>query len=754
MFSFDVEPNEYTLAKKPYETLSRSENAVRLDNMYRSLVRNILNKAAAHFKAKLNYFRKQAELSLAEKQIVEWDLQHRNQQRLSIRQHDKIYPWGFKITSRRYGNMIASRRARLVREVESSQRDLELAQQKLLMRADFIRCGRAWLQLNPPKVSTDRIAEREHSYEKVRTEDGVERIIIRGVEFTSDDGNDKRDVISLDGQEVIVSCDAEAKSIRQSFGVRLRSNARASALLGDGAKSEDALRLIGKVADYGYLDAMVGHHFFTAGHRPAETYSALEFNLRTFLKYRKEITDNYMMQDNSAQSVFRTKVNGRRLDASYVVQERVFRESLGKALKPFPYLYKRPVEPLLKRYAEAVDSDDEARPQPVKLCDPVLWVKEADEFAKALEFLGVGRSFILTGAAGTGKTHMVPGFVSACLANNKTVKVFAGGGALDVIEERCRAFMEKTRVIEVPLFWIREKDYLIFTSFNQKNAYLAAKTPNEKSILLRQAQILRPENDDADVVIIDEATLVSYDASLFETASQIVVIGDVFQIAKTGSVFVIAEASGLPTLRLRRNFRAKNCDIMAWSNIFSYENALVVKSRGRRLSEIRYVPMAVKVNGTVQAEVSAIVRSAANALQQGKSVGIVVFGKKQLSSLLIALKNAGLDNAIKFVGLPSDVQGQEADVVYVSMGAALTKTGRIPANIDGLSDNDGIMHMNVALSRAVEQTVVYSGLLSDDIDLRIATFGQAIIRSVLDCFAKLPTQNQMDTEVKYNRSLA
>ena len=752
MFSFDIEPNEYTIAKKPYETLSRFENAVRLDNMYRKLVRNILNKAAAHFRATLNYYKKLPELSLAEKQIADWDLQHRDRLRLSSREYDKIYPWGFKATSTRYGKMIAARRKKLLFNIEITERDLDAAFELFRLRFEFICCGRAWLQLNPPKVHIDSFDRREAIFEKARTMDGTERIIVRDAESLSGGVDEKRDIISLDEREIIVTSVDDAKCIRKTYGMKPRSVVRASALLGDGVASGEALRLIGKISDRGYLDAVVAHHFFVAGQRPIDNYLALQFKLDRFLMHRKELTSNYMAPDNEGSS-FQVSIRGHGLDARYIVEERSFKEGADRVVKSVQHSQATRVEPLLAKFVAIADPNT-ARSAQAKLCDPVLWVKEADEFATALHALGQGGSFILTGAAGTGKTHMVPGFVSACLANNKTVKVIAGGGALDVIEERCNAFMEKTRNIEVPMFWVREMNYLIFCSFEQRDAYSAAKTPAEKSSILSRAEVVRPHNDEADVLIIDEATLVPYDASLFETASQIVVIGDIFQIAKAGSVFAIADASGLPTFRLRRNFRAQNCDIMTWSNIFSYDNALVVKSRGRRLSEVRYAPLAAKTNGVVHAEVGAIIRAAQQSLHQGQSVGIVSFGNRQLGALIVALKTASLDKDIKFIGLPDDVQGQEADVVYVSMGAALTKGGRLPASIDGLNDGQALMRMNVALSRALQQTIVYSALLPDDIDLRPATFGQAIIRSVLESFSRLPKQNQITSEAKYNRALA
>ncbi|MEN5300475.1 AAA domain-containing protein [Brucella sp. TWI559] len=254
------------------------------------------------------------------------------------------------------------------------------------------------------------------------------------------------------------------------------------------------------------------------------------------------------------------------------------------------------------------------------------------------------------------------------------------------------------------------------------------------------------------MLIIDEATLVPFDAENFKRPQQIMVIGDLFQIALPGSVFEVAAASGMQVFRLRRNFRASNCDIMTWSNIFSYNNALVVKNRGTRRSELRYVPLGRKQNGIVRAEAIAIANAARVAAGNGESVGIVAFNKKQLKAILDALQKADAP-PIAFMGLPEEVQGKEADCVLVSLGAALTQSGRLPSDIAGLNDDQAIMKMNVALSRARSQTIVFSSLQPCDIDLRLANDAQALIASVLQTFERLPTQQQMDADPIFNRSV-
>ncbi|MFI3905688.1 hypothetical protein [Ochrobactrum sp. S1502_03] len=255
------------------------------------------------------------------------------------------------------------------------------------------------------------------------------------------------------------------------------------------------------------------------------------------------------------------------------------------------------------------------------------------------------------------------------------------------------------------------------------------------------------------VTVIDEASLVEMRDEFLDPDRLLLVVGDLFQISKEGSVLDWAERSGLPVFTLEKNYRAKNADIMAWSSIFRYDSSVVMENHGSRLSGIRYVPMARKVNGVVMAEARAVSNAAIAAMDKGGSAAVVAFSKKQLLAILDCMGTEQLAR-LKFAGLPEDIQGKEADHVFISMGAALTAGGKTPTRINGLEDEMGIARMNVALSRALYSNTIFSGLVEDDIDLRVATASQTILLSVLKTHMMLPDEKLMSESEYYNFQVA
>jgi hypothetical protein len=348
-------------------------------------------------------------------------------------------------------------------------------------------------------------------------------------------------------------------------------------------------------------------------------------------------------------------------------------------------------------------------------CDALFLQAQTEGFEPALCTLDAGRSFIITGAAGTGKSSMVPGLISYCLENNKKVKVVARADTLTALEARCKAIRLQLAAGATGLEPIREKDGL---RFDGRTTVGAATDAHE------------------DVLIIDDATLVPFQSELLSRPRQTIVIGDDRQISIPGSMFSIAGASGIKPIRLHTSYRSQNRGIMTWSGLFVYGDEMLFPHGGNGGSEVRYVPLGRRQKHAVDAEARAVAHAAVQAAAEGGTVGIVAFGAKQAAAIAAKLEETMMETPV-FLGLPEQIQGMEADTVLVSVGVALTETGRLPVQTEGLDDDQAIMRMNVALTRAKSRTLVFSSLLPDDIDLRTASGAQIIIRSVLETFSRV-----------------
>lgn len=748
MSGLNIDPSKAMVPFKSHKTLSNAEWQRRMKATYELLVRRLCKKAAAHFRAKIAWYKQMPEIEAEENKIDEWENLHRDKPRLSKRLHAAVYPWEQRITSKHYSKILHKRKTKLQLRMKRTELELEATRSNLEDEVASINSGLAWLMEKPAKIPLKSNFLNGHPYERMADDQGRERIIIRNALVERLSGALQCDIVSIDPDEIIVSDPDECRSVRSLGGIRQPRLKKTDALLGDGVRYDNSFWLVGKAGDRGYLDAAIGYHFFYTNNRERSGQCAVDFKTNDFLAYRREITNAYA-GNRTKFSRFHASplLNGGRID--YVVFDRNFLSD-GRSAQP-KALHKRSFrsEPSFKGVYNSGGMISEGEVQS-RYCDPSSWACYTEELKKALLMLDRNRSFIIDGAAGTGKTHMIPAMVNYCLAIGKSVKVMVGGGTLDVIEARCHDFMVERKGHKFPMGWVREANYMIFGSTHdprdddQNRGYEASSVARFSSYLFRP-----PNHDKADVLIFDDATRITFDSSLFNGRPQFVALGDFSQISCQSSVFAVARSSDFAMLSLRKNHRARNCDAVTWSNIFSYQNSLTTAHRGIRRSELRYVPLGRKRDGVIRGEVRAIINAARQALLENESVGIVAFSQKQLEAISDAFQKAKLTD-LSFLGLPEDVQGREADCVLVSLNAALTPKGRLPFEIDGFEDEQRVERMNVALSRARQRTIVFSCLLASDIDLRLATDAQALIRSVLQTFELLPSQVRMASDMFYN----
>lgn len=748
MSGLNIDPSKALVPFKSHKTLSNAEWKRRMEATYALLVRRLCKKAAAHFRAKIAWYKQMPEIEAEETKIEEWENLHRDKQRLSKRLHAEVYPWEQRIPSKRYRQILHKRKSKLHLRMNRTGLELEAVHCKLKDEVANINSGFAWLKHKPAKISLKSNMLNGHPYERMADDQGRGRIIIRNALVERRSGALHCDIVSIDPEEIIVSDPDECRTIRSLAGIRQLGSKTTDALLGDGVLNDNSFWLVGKTGDPGYLNSAIGYHFFSAGKDKRSGQCVVDFKADEFLAHLREITNAYAgSRTKFSQFQAGPVSNGGR--TYYAVRDRQF-SSDAQSAQP-KALHKRSfrAEPSFKGFYNSGDLITEGEIHS-RHCNPSSWVSYTEELKQALLMLDRSRSFIIEGAAGTGKTHMIPAMVNYCLAIGKSVKVMAGGDKLDVIEARCRDFMVEPKGHKFPMGWERKANYMIFGSTqdprddDQSHRDEAGPVTNFSSYLFRA-----PRHDKVDILIFDDATRIPFDASLFNGRPQFVALGDFSQITVKNSVFAVARSSDLATLSLRKNHRARNCDAATWSNIFSYQNRLATAHRGTRRSELHYVPLGRKRDGVIRGEVRAIINAARQALSENESVGIVAFNQSQLEAIRDALQKAKL-TALSFLGLPEDVQGREADCVLVSLNVALTPKGRLPLEFDGFEDEQRIERMNVALTRARHRILVFSCLLASDIDLRLATDAQALIRSVLQTFELLPSQDRMASDMFYN----
>lgn len=285
---------------------------------------------------------------------------------------------------------------------------------------------------------------------------------------------------------------------------------------------------------------------------------------------------------------------------------------------------------------------------------------------------------------------------------------------------------------------------------------------------LSVAQFLAPGSVDFDLLIIDEASQVlPVDAlGAFARARQHVVVGDRKQLPPTRffarltgndsgdeekeelqqpqardmeSILSLCCARGMPETTLRWHYRSRHHSLIAVSNREFYEDKLfIVPSPVIQSDDLgvrfRFVESGVYDRGgsaTNRIEAQAVVNAVLDHMrnQRDKTLGVAAFSMKQQQMILDELELVRRDNAdIEeffhlhehepfFVKNLENVQGDERDVILISVGFGKDASGYMTMNFGPLSRDGGERRLNVLISRARQRCEVFASLRADDIDL-------------------------------------
>src|SRR5436190_1011865 len=86
-----------------------------------------------------------------------------------------------------------------------------------------------------------------------------------------------------------------------------------------------------------------------------------------------------------------------------------------------------------------------------------------------------------------------------------------------------------------------------------------------------------------------------------------------------------------------------------------------------------------------------------------------------------------------FVKNLENVQGDERDIMIVSVGYGRDASGRLLMNFGPLNQQGGERRLNVAITRARQQVTLVSSLVPEDIDLKRTTHpGPRLLREYLE----------------------
>jgi very-short-patch-repair endonuclease len=275
------------------------------------------------------------------------------------------------------------------------------------------------------------------------------------------------------------------------------------------------------------------------------------------------------------------------------------------------------------------------------------------------------------------------------------------------------------------------------------------------------AQYLDPAHPPFDLVVFDEASQIPvWDAvGAIARGSEVIVVGDPRQLPPTNffmrtetaeeidpddgvledleSILDDCIAGQLPQRYLNWHYRSRHESLIAFSNHHYYENRLLTFPSPHRDMGVafRKVAGAYDKGGsrTNRAEAEAVVAEVLNRLTgtfaASSSIGIVTFSQAQqllIDDLLEETRRANpaiepyfSDSAAEplFVKNLENVQGDERDVILFSVCYGPDSNNRVSLNFGPLNRNGGERRLNVAITRARREVIVFSTLTADQIDL-------------------------------------
>ena len=261
-----------------------------------------------------------------------------------------------------------------------------------------------------------------------------------------------------------------------------------------------------------------------------------------------------------------------------------------------------------------------------------------------------------------------------------------------------------------------------------------------------------------DLVVFDEASQMptSEAVGAIGRGKSLIVVGDNKQMPPTSffdtqqvddeeaelddldSILDDCQALSLPAHYLAFHYRSKHESLIAFSNQEYYEGRLFTfPSADDRLQKVSLV----KLDGVYdkggkrsnQAEAEAVVKEIIRRLSDDelskRSIGVVAFSMAQQNLIEDVLMDALSDKpelearAFQceepiFIKNLENVQGDERDIILFSVGYGPDKDGNVSMNFGPLNNRGGERRLNVAVSRARYEMIVFSTLRPEQIDLK------------------------------------
>ena len=243
---------------------------------------------------------------------------------------------------------------------------------------------------------------------------------------------------------------------------------------------------------------------------------------------------------------------------------------------------------------------------------------------------------------------------------------------------------------------------------------------------LTVAECLPCETDLFDVVIFDESSQIPLEDAIpaIYRARQVVVVGDSKQMPP--SAFFSSRSNGLsllnqaqqafPTTMLKWHYRSLHPALIDFSNRTFYDNQLICFPPAMKSLPIQFhqVEEGRFNHGCNPIEAEALVMVLKGYLSYNKSIAIITFSLEQEKCIRKALKKNQVEERNIEVRSLENVQGTQADIVFLSIGYGRNDEGIFRQHFGPINRENGANRLNVMFSRAREKMIVFSSVSASD----------------------------------------
>jgi hypothetical protein len=353
---------------------------------------------------------------------------------------------------------------------------------------------------------------------------------------------------------------------------------------------------------------------------------------------------------------------------------------------------------------------------------------------------------VVQGPPGTGKSQTIVNLIANATVDGKTALFMAEKmNAVEVVWERLRktdyfatALMLQGRGLDKEGIASRLG---ITESFDIRGMLMCCSEQARPQVILTSPQAFAlyvPPEWRFDVLIVDEASqmLLSSAAAAIGASKQIIVCGDSKQMpphlppSLTGAIDIentlsmsllsAAERAGFQSKMLKRHYRSRHPSLIDTSNRLEYDTELQTfpspLPAGQFGLHYHYVASVYdRKSRTNILEAEAISEAVRAQVREnpGYTMGIITMNEPQRALIKTLLESDNGNAAIPaatdlFVLSVQDIQGEERDMIFVSLTYGRTESGEYHRNLGPISAPHGENRVNVAMTRARYRTSVFS----------------------------------------------